>query len=132
VGGNAVAAAITASAILCITEPRVTGIGGDCFAPVEKPDGSIMGLNGSGRSAKAATSDLLKQSGLTEIASRRIHAVTVLGAMDAGDKLMRSHGGMTLGTTLGPVIRHAEAPTPVTPRVGYDWAKNMRAFPVSS
>jgi len=101
----------------------MTGIGGDCFALVGKPDGSIMGLNGSGRPAKAATSDLLKQSGLTQIASRSIPAVTVPGAIHACDELMKPHAGMTLGETLAPVIRLAEAGTPVTPRVGYDWAK---------
>jgi len=64
-GDNAVDAAVTACAIVCITEPHMAGIGGDCLALVGKPDASIMGLNGFGRSAKAATSDLLKQSGLT-------------------------------------------------------------------
>src|SRR5262245_50369931 len=63
-GGNAVDAAVTASAILCLTEPHMTGIGGDCFALIGKPNGTVTGLNGSGRAAAAATADWLKTAGL--------------------------------------------------------------------
>ena len=123
-GGNAVDAAIAASAILCITEPHMTGIGGDCFALIGKPNGTVLGLNGSGRSAKAATSDWLKKSGLTEIAAHSVHAVTVPGAIDAWDQLLKTEGTMTLGEALAPAIALAESGAPVTPRVARDWPES--------
>ena len=58
-GGNAADAAVVASAVLCVVEPAMTGIGGDCFALIGTPDGKVQGLNGSGRAAMAADSGWL-------------------------------------------------------------------------
>ena len=95
-GGNAVDAAVMASAVLCLTEPHMTGIGGDCFALIGKPDGTVVGLNGSGRASQRADAAWLKRSGLTAIAPDGIHAITVPGAVDAWDRLLKAHGTMDL------------------------------------
>jgi gamma-glutamyltranspeptidase/glutathione hydrolase len=123
-GGNAVDAAITASAVLCVTEPHMTGIGGDCFAILATPEGKVLGLNGAGRSAFAATPEWLAQSGLTAIAPHAAHAVTVPGAIDAWDELLRSHGTYSLAQCLAPAIELAERGTPTLPRVARDWPEH--------
>ncbi len=120
-GGNAVDAAVTASAVLCITEPHMTGIGGDCFAIIAWPDGKRVGLNGAGRSARAATAQWLKQSGLRTIDPHSIHAVTVPGAIDAWDTLLKAHGSISLADALQPAIALAEQGVPTSPRVARDW-----------
>lgn len=123
-GGNAADAAVVASAVLCVVEPAMTGIGGDCFALVGTPEGKVTGLNASGRAALAADGDWLKASGLTSIAPRSIHAVTVPGAIDGWDRLLKQHGTMDLAEALKPAIRMAEEGVPVTPRVGLDWPED--------
>ena len=123
-GGNAVDAAVTASAILCLTEPHMTGIGGDCFALIGKPNGTVLGLNGSGRSSSKADAGWLKASGLTEIAPQSVHAITVPGAIDAWDQLLKEEGTMTLGEALKPAIKLAEKGVPTTPRVARDWRES--------
>jgi len=120
-GGNAVDAAVTASAVLCITEPHMTGIGGDCFAIIAWPDGKRVGLNGAGRSARSATAEWLKQSGLSNIDPHSIHAVTVPGAIDAWNTLLKAHGSISLAEALQPAIALAEDGVPTQPRVARDW-----------
>src|SRR6185437_8879039 len=64
-GGNAVAAAVAACAVLCVVEPHMTGIGGDCFVMLSKPGQPVWGYNGSGRSGANASLDALPK-GMTE------------------------------------------------------------------
>lgn len=121
-GGNAADAAITASAVLCVTEPQMTAIGGDCFTLIGTADGEVAGLNGSGRSSMRADEAWLKASGLDEIAANSIHAVTVPGAVDGWSAILKRFGTKSLGDVLQPAIRLAREGHPVGPRTASDWA----------
>lgn len=122
-GGNAVDAAVAAAAVLCITEPAMTGIGGDCFVLLGKPDGTVVGLNGAGRAAKGADAEWLRGARLSGMPPNGALSVTVPGAVDAWDRLLKAHGTVTLGEALSDAIRIAEEGAPVHERVARDWAK---------
>jgi len=121
-GGNAVDAAIAASAMLVVVEPAMTGIGGDCFALIHKPGGDeLIAVNGAGRAPAAADLASLKAAGVSEIEMGSPHAVTVPGAIDAWDMMVRDHGSRSLADLLQPAIELAETGFPVAARVGTDW-----------
>ena len=121
-GGNAVDAAITATALLCVIEPAMTGIGGDCFAVMHKPGTGLIGLNASGRAPAAATCDWYANAGIKQIQVTTPHAVTVPGAIDGWATLLSDHGTMSLADVLAPAIEAAEYGFAVAPRIAHDWA----------
>ena len=121
-GGNAVDASVTACAVLCVVEPHMTGIGGDCFVMLAKAGQPAWGYNGSGRAASKASTQALLDQGLKEIGTS-IHAVTVPGALDAWDATLKAHGTIGLDRALAPAIRYAEQGFPLTARSAFDWAR---------
>jgi gamma-glutamyltranspeptidase / glutathione hydrolase len=127
-GGTAADAAVAAAATLAVVEPHMTGIGGDCFCLVAKPDTPIWGYNGSGRAAAAARADILWDQGVRVIDADSPHRVTVPGAVEAWSAVLRSHGRFGLDRALGTAIRYAEHGFPVAPRVAYDWAFSEQAL----
>ena len=123
-GGNAVDAAVAATAVLGVVEPQSTGIGGDCFCMISQPGKPAWGYNGCGRAGAAGSTEALLKQGLTEIGMASVHAVTVPGAIEAWEIILKAHGRFGLDRALAPAIRFAEQGFPVASRIANAWARH--------
>jgi gamma-glutamyltranspeptidase/glutathione hydrolase len=122
-GGNAVDAAVAACAVLAVVEPRSTGLGGDCFclyAPAS--GGKVVAVNGSGRSAAAASLDAIEAKGSVPPDNVSPHTVTIPGAVSGWQLLLDTYGTKGFDELLVPAIRCAEEGLPVHSRVAWDWS----------
>jgi len=123
-GGNALDAAIAASAALAVVEPQSTGIGGDCFALISLDGGDdITGYNGSGRSPAGLDLGYFTDRGLTEIAAGSVHSVTLPGAVEAWSRLHTDHGRLPFEELMRPAVAYARDGYAVHARVRYDWLR---------
>ena len=124
-GGNALDAAIAASATLAVVEPQSTGIGGDCFALMCLAGADeVIGFNGSGRAPASATLDRFLELGIGEIGATSVHAVTVPGAIDAWTTLHGDHGRMDFAELIAPAVAYASDGYPIHARVRFDWQRS--------
>jgi len=122
-GGSAIDAAIAANAVLGLVEPTACGIGGDLFAIVwDNEARRLVGLNGSGRSPRGLTLEMLQQRGLEQIPSHGPLAVSVPGAVDGWLTLHRTFGKLSLDAVLEPAIQYAQQGVPVAEIIAGYWA----------
>ena len=122
-GGNAVDAAVAACAVLAVVEPQSTGLGGDCFCLYAPAGGDkVIAVNGSGRSAAAASLDAIEAAGPAPPDNVSPHAVTIPGAVSGWQLLLDAHGTKGFDELLAPAIRCADEGFPVHSRVAWDWS----------
>jgi len=122
-GGNAIDGAVAAAAVLNVTEPHMTGMGGDAFSIVWWAEtGELHGIDASGRSGSGMTVEALRARGHDRVPGSGPEAVTVPGAVSGWHALVERFGKLTLGDVLQPAIRIASEGFPVTPIIARQWA----------
>lgn len=127
-GGNAADAAIAVAAVLAVTEPCSTGLGGDMFCLYYDTQ-KVHCVNGSGRSPQGLTLDLLKERYPKgdEVDTERFrdspHSVTVPGAAQGWEDFCKRHGSgkFSFAQLLEPAAELADEGFPVGPVTAHHW-----------
>ncbi len=116
-GGNAVDAAIAASATLAVTTQQMCGMGGDLWSLVHVPGQEVpLTLNASGRAGSGASSKQLRDEGHTTMPFRQdLRSATLPGCVDGWLSLHERLGRLPLAEVLAPGIRHARNGFPASP-----------------
>ena len=125
-GGNAVDAAIAMAAVLNVTEPNMTGIGGDAFVMIySSKTKKIEALNASGRAPRKLTREVLTSKGMTQMPLSGMETITVPGAFDGWVTVLEKHGTMKLPELLAPAIALAETGFPLMEKTVADWVPEV-------
>jgi len=125
-GGNAVDAAIAASAVLSVVEPGSTGIGGDCFALVKMNQEKTVSVNGSGINPKKANLDFFNKNKINKIDLLSPHSVTIPGAVDAWYEMHKKFGKIEFEKLFITAEYYAREGFPVHEIEAYHWEKNEK------
>src|SRR5215831_17482557 len=113
-GGSAVDAAIAANAVLGVTEPMMTGLGGDLFVIYwDAKTGQLTGLNSSGPAPKDLTPEFLAKQGVKRMPADGIHSVTVPGAVRGWWIMHEKYGKLPWKDLFAPAIAFSEQGYPV-------------------
>jgi gamma-glutamyltranspeptidase/glutathione hydrolase len=112
-GGNAVDAAVAAWAVQGLTEPEMTGLGGDMFMLIYlAKTGEVKFVNGTGVAPGAATTQFYKARG--GLPDEGALSVSVPGAVAGAELAAKTYGTKPLAELLAPAIELAEKGFPVT------------------
>ena len=121
-GGTAADGAVAAAAVLCVVDPRSTGLGGDVFA-LYWPQGATapVALSSAGVSPRALTVDAIRAAGHTQMPVDGPWTVTVPGAPAGWEALLERFGRVDPRRILEAAVRHAREGHAVRPAVAAEW-----------
>jgi gamma-glutamyltranspeptidase / glutathione hydrolase len=121
-GGSAVDAAIASNAVLGVTEPMMTGLGGDLFVIYwDAKTGKLTGLNASGPAPRALSPAFLAQHDMKSMPQDGIHSVTVPGAVEGWYRMHQRFGKLPWKDLFRDAITYAEQGFPVYEGVREYW-----------
>ncbi len=121
-GGSAVDAAIASNAVLGLTEPMMTGLGGDLFVIYwDAKTKQLTGLNASGPAPRGLSPELLAGKGLKSMPANGIHSVTVPGAVSGWYQMHQRFGKLPWKDLFAPAIAYAEKGFPVAEGMNELW-----------
>lgn len=116
-GGNAIDAALAAAFALTVAYPHNTSIGGDLFALVRQPDGTVRAVNASGPAAAAVdVADVRARHG-GRMPDRGPDTVTVPGAVAGLAALHHQGAALAWPELIEPARAMAEAGVEVSKSV---------------
>jgi gamma-glutamyltranspeptidase/glutathione hydrolase len=122
-GGSAVDAAIAANAVLGVTEPLMTGLGGDLFVIYQdRKTGQLTGLNSSGAAPKALSPEFLAGKGIKRMPADGIHSITVPGVVRGWYQMHQRYGKLPWKDLFQAAIAFAEQGFPVQEGMHEIWA----------
>jgi gamma-glutamyltranspeptidase / glutathione hydrolase len=122
-GGSAVDAAIASNAVLGVTEPMATGLGGDLFVMYwDAKTGKLTGLNASGPAPQALSPAFLAQHDIKSMPADGIHTVTVPGAVEGWYRMHQRFGKLPWKDLFHDAIAYAEQGFPVYEGIQELWA----------
>lgn len=123
-GGNAVDAAIAASAVQSVIEPNSTGIGGDCFALISINGEKPVSINGSGKAPQKYNMDFFEKHKINKISTMSPHSVTIPGAVHAWYSMHQKYGYLDFSELFKSAENYARYGFPVHEVVAKHWHSN--------
>ncbi|MEU8799617.1 gamma-glutamyltransferase [Spirillospora sp. NPDC048819] len=113
-GGNAVDAALAMAAMSWLALPGQCGVGGDAFALLRRPDGSVAAFGGSGFGPDGGEPAFYRDRGLSAVPLEGALAVAVPGAVAALAALHADSASRDLPELWAPAAAAAEDGLPCT------------------
>ena len=125
-GGNAIDAAIAASAVQSVIEPNSTGIGGDCFALISMKGQKPVSVNGSGKAPQKNNMDFFETNKINKIETTSPHSVTIPGAIHAWHSMHQKYGHLDFNELFKSAENYARNGFPIHEVVAKHWEINTQ------